>query len=493
MSERLDRRTFLQAALAGAGGAASLGLLNSVLRVRNANAGPQRKPNIVLLYADDLGWTDLGCFGSGYYETPNLDRLCSEGVKFTDAYAAAANCAPSRACMLTGQYVPRHGVYTVGGKRRFDTNEKLLKWHERKLLAPENPGGIAPEKVTFAEALKAVGYTCGMFGKWHLGGQKGQSPQEQGFDKAVVMVRGHFNFNTNPPPPEKPGPEDYLSDYLADQALLFLDENRDGPFMLYLPDFLVHVPLEAREQTIEKYRNKEPVAGHGNPVYAAMVESLDYSFGRVIGRLDELGLTDNTLVLFFSDNGGVGSAENRGLNKGGKITSNYPLRGMKGMLYEGGIRVPMIGRWPGVIEAGSVCGEPVHGIDLFPTFLDVANAAPAQDQVLDGESLLPLMSGEAEHLKRTDIFWFMPGYLPGRQAPANVIRSGDWKLIESFEDETLELFNLRDDIGETKDLSAEMPEKVQELHEKLKQWREETGAEVPPRNPDFDPANEGRW
>jgi arylsulfatase A-like enzyme len=333
-----------------------------------------------------------------------------------------------------------------------------------------------------------------MFGKWHLGGQKGQAPTEQGFDEAVVMAGGrHFGFNTRPPPPEKPGPDDYLSDYLADCALGFLDRHGDGPFLLYLPDFLVHVPLEAKAQMIGKYRAKEPVGGHHNPTYAAMVESLDHSFGRVIGKLDELGLSDNTLVIFFSDNGGVGSAENRGLNDGGKITSNYPLRGMKGMLYEGGIRVPMIARWPGGIEAGTTCEQPVHGVDLFPTFLDVAGASPPDGQVLDGETLLPLMDGRSDGLNRTDLFWFMPGYLPGRQAPANVVRSGEWKLIESFEDSTLELYNLREDIGETHDLATEMPEKVVELHGKLKQWRTSTGAEVPSRNPDFDPANEGRW
>ncbi|NCO92389.1 MAG: aryl-sulfate sulfohydrolase [Armatimonadetes bacterium CG_4_10_14_0_8_um_filter_66_14] len=490
---RHTRRDFLRFAGGGAVAAFGRGLTEPARRRGSAEAA-ERKPNLVLLFADDLGWTELGCFGSGYYETPNLDRLCAQGVRFTSAYSAAANCAPSRACLLSGQYVPRHGVYTVGGKRRFDNDKRLLKWNERKLLAPDNEDRLPPEKVTFAEALKAAGYATGMFGKWHLGNDESARPKAQGFDEAVVMAGAqHFGFNTIPPPKTKPGKDDYLSDYLADQALAFLERNRDRPFLLYLPDFLVHVPLEAKQALIEKYQRKPPVGGHGNPVYAGMVEALDFSFGRVLKKLDELGLADNTLVVFFSDNGGVGSAKNRGLDHAGGTTSNDPLRGMKGMLYEGGIRVPMIARWPGVTRPGTVCAEPVHGVDLFPTFLEAAGATPPTDQVLDGESLVPLLAGRAEHLKRTELFWFMPGYLPGRQAPANAMRSGDWKLIESFEDGRLELFNLKDDLGETRDIAAELPDKVKELHERMRRWRQSVGAQIPPRNPDWDPKNEGRW
>jgi len=389
--------------------------------------------------------------------------------------------------------VPRHGVYTVGGKHRFDTEAGRLKWNERKLLAPENAEGLPAEKVTFAEALKAAGYVTGMFGKWHLGGGPGQSPGEQGFDEVVLQANAtHFAFRTVPPPPQTPGPEDYLSDYLADGAVRFVEQNREKPFLLYFPNFLVHSPFEAKTALIEKYRAKPRTEFHGNPVYAGMVEALDDAFGQVIAKVDELGLGEDTLIVMFSDNGGVASAENRGLNRGGTVTSNYPLRGMKGMLYEGGIREPMIARWKGVIQPGAVCSTPVHGVDVFPTFLEVAGASAPTGQPLDGTSLLPLMRG-AGPLPPRDLFWFMPGYLPGRQAPANAMRSGDWKLIESFEDGSLELFNLRDDIGETQDLAAEQPAKVQELHARMLAWRAATGAEPPPRNPDFDPSNEGRW
>ncbi len=480
----MNRRQFVRtSALATAGAMAARFAL-----------GQATRPNIVLIHADDLGWTDLGCYGSGYYETPNIDRLRSEGVKFTDAYSPAANCAPSRACMLSGQYVPRHGVYAVGGKRRFDTNAKLLKWDERKLLAPENAPGLPAEKITFAEVLKASGYACGVFGKWHLGGGAGQTPKEQGFDTSVTMTGGkHFDFECKPMPEEVPGPDDYLSDHMADEAMKFIEDNRNDPFMLYLPDYLVHVPLEAKQELIAKYEAKAPAGGHHNPTYAAMIESLDHSAGRVLSKIDELSLRDDTLVIFYSDNGGVGSPDNRGLNRGGKITSVYPLRGMKGMLYEGGIRVPMIARWPGRIEPGSECEEPVIGVDILPTFADVAGAPTPEGQPLDGESLVPVLTRETQRLERDDIFWFMPGYLPHRQAPANVIRSRDWKLIENFEDGSLELYNLRDDIGETRDLGEDQPEKAAELHEKLRQWREDTGAEAPERNPNFDPANDGRW
>ena len=494
MSTRSSRREFIRRSACRAAGWAGGAWLATDLLSRVAGAAGGRKPNVVLLYADDLGWTDLGCYGSGYYDTPNLDRLCAQGMKFTAAYSPAANCAPARACLLSGQYVPRHGVYTVGGKRRFDSKPRLLKWNERKLLAPENAKGLPSEKVTFAEALKAAGYATGMFGKWHLGGGQGQTPKAQGFDQVVNMAAGrHFNFRTRPMPKPKPPKDAYLSDHLADQALAFIETNRDRPFLLYLSDFLVHVPLEGKQRLVDKYRQRAPAGGHRNPVYAAMIESLDHSFGRVVNKLDELGLAEDTLVIFFSDNGGCGSAKNRGLDHGGGLTSNHPLRGMKGMLYEGGIRVPMIARWPGVIEPGTVCHEPVHGVDLYPTFLDVAGASRPDGQPLDGEGLLPLMAGNAPHLKRQDIYWFMPGYLPGRQAPANAMRSGKYKLIEFFEDGRLELYDLEDDIGETRDLSGQMPDKTRELHERMKKWRVAVAAEIPPRNPDFNPKHEGRW
>lgn len=485
----IGRRDFLKQI--GLGSAAFL----AIPELLRAAGAAKRPPNIVFLYADDLGWTDLGCYGSGYYETPNVDRLCAQGVKFTDAYSPAANCAPARACVLSGQYVPRHGVYTVGGKRRFDTNRKLLRWDQRKLLAPENAKGLPPDKVTFAEALTAAGYTCGHFGKWHLGGEAGQSPGAQGFSRSVPMVTSttHWVRPDGQRRKSEDEPKTYMSDFLAEGALAFLEANRDRPFCLYFADYLVHVPLEAKEELVAKYRAKAAVRGHRDPTYAAMIESLDASFGRILDKLDELGLAENTAVFFSSDNGGCGTAKNRGLGPGNGITSNLPLRGMKGMLYEGGIRVPMVVRWPGVTQPGSTCGVPVIGVDLYPTFLELANVAAPPGQTLDGESIVPLLRSSGAGLKRSDIFWWMPGYLPLRQAPAHAMRSGDHKIIEFFEDGHLELYNLREDIGERNDLSRDQPETLRRLHAKLTRWRQAAGAVVPERNPAYDLANDGRW
>ncbi len=469
----------------------------AVAAARSATAARAR-PNIVLLYADDLGWTDLGCYGSGYYETPSIDRLCKQGMRFTDAYSPAANCAPARACLLSGQYAPRHGTYTVGSKNRFDVKPKLLKWRQRKLLAPENQQGLPAAKTTIAEVLKTAGYTCGVFGKWHLGDRNPETqPKNQGFDVAWFKTGGsHWDMRVMPKPDPMPEKGTYRSDWMADRAIEFIRANRDRPFFLYFPDYLVHVPLEGKEELVAKYKAKEPVGGHRNPVYAAMIEALDSSCGRILRALDEAGVADDTLVLFFSDNGGCGSAKNRGLSHEGGLTSNAPLRGMKGMLYDGGIRVPMIARWPGVIQPGSTCSVPVIGVDLFPTFMAVAgldSAAVPATQPLDGESMLPLLKSSVATLRRTDIFWWMPGYLPGRQAPANVMRSGPWKLIENFEDNSIELYNLNNDIGERENVAETLPDRTAELHARLRQWRKDVGAVVPERNPDFDPKNDGRW
>jgi len=476
------------------------GLLGNV-HARAATATHQ--PNIVLFFADDLGWTDLGCFGSNYYETPNLDKLCSQSVKFTSAYSNGGNCAPSRACLLSGQYVPRHGVYGVGSKLRFDKHPRgkkrkpgkgLLKWNERKILAPENASALPAGTVTFGKVLQAAGYKTGFFGKWGLSQKGSNAPGQQGFDVCVPMP-SYISHWITPDGKKKQTdlskPHKYLSDHLADKAVQFIEENRDRPFLLFYPDYLVHVPLQAKQEMIDKYKQKKPVGGHRNPAYAAMLEHLDNSCGRIIDKLAELGLADNTMLIFFSDNGGCGSNKKRGLDHAGGITSNHPLRGMKGMLYEGGIRVPMFVRWPGVTKPGTTCDVPVIGTDLFPTFLKVAQA-DKPDQPLDGESLVPLLKG-VQRLTREDIYWWMPGYLPARQAPANAMRSGDWKLIEYFEDGKIELFNLRDDISEINDLAAKMPDKVAELHARMKAWRQSIGAKIPEKNPDYDPKNNGRW
>jgi len=440
-----------------------------------------KKPNFVFILADDLGWRDLGCMGSSYYETPNIDKLAGQGMLFSDAYTNAPNCAPTRACLLSGQYTPRHGVYTVGSSKRGQT-------HLRKLIPVQNKTTLDSKFVTIAEALKPAGYVSASIGKWHLGKDPELGPVGQGFDVNIAgntsgspRRGGYFVPYKNKNLPDGPQGE-YLTDRLTDEAIRFIQSNKDRPFFLYLPHYAVHTPLQAKKEIIEKYRQKQAGSGHNNPTYAAMIESVDQGVGRIMSRLDELGLAENTVVFFFSDNGGVGGYRELGI-KGKEITSNAPLRGGKGMLYEGGIRVPLLVRWPKKVEPGSVCETPVIGIDFYPTILEMATVSRHRDQILDGESIVPLLRQTAK-LKRQAIFWHFPAYLEGkkgtwRTTPAGAVRQGDYKLLEFFEDGRLELYDLKDDISERNNLAQKLPAKTRALHELLMKWRKELQAPVP--------------
>lgn len=437
------------------------------------------KPNIIFILADDLGYTDLGCYGSKYYESPNIDRMALEGLRFTAGYTAGPNCQPTRAALLTGQYMPRTGVYTVGSIDRFN-------WQSRPLRPVDNVARLSLEKVTLADSLKKAGYVTGMFGKWHLGNDGPHHPGKRGFDEAIESSGVHFDFKTDPKVEYPKGT--YLADFLTDKAVDFIRRHKDKPFFLYLPHFAVHGPIQAKAELIERFRDKEPVGGHRDPTYAAMIQSVDESVGRILGLLDELKLAENTLVIFSSDNGGVGGYVRAGIKKDEGITDNAPLRGGKGMLYEGGIRVPYIARWPGEIPKGTTSEQPITSVDLYPTLLEVAGAAPPEKHPLDGESYLKVLtSGGKSALKREAVYWHFPGYLGAGQGgwrtlPVGVIRAGDWKLMEFFEDNRLELYNLREDIGETKNLAAKHPERTRELHRQLLAWRTEIKAPMPGKN-----------
>jgi len=455
--------------------------------------GRDRPPNILFILADDLGWRDVGFMGSTYYETPNIDRLARGGMVFTSAYSGAPNCAPTRACLMSGQYTPRHGVYTVGSSARGNPKGRRL------VPIPNNPT-LPSSVVTLAECLRRAGYATGHFGKWHLGGDPDTRPEGQGFDVNVGgnhagHPRSYFSPYKNPDIPDGPKGE-YLTDRLTEEAVRFMRANRERPFFCYLPHYAVHTPLQAKRSLIEKYKKKPPSGGQGNPTYAAMIESLDQGVGRLLAALDELGLAERTIVVFYSDNGGVGGYRELGI-RGAEITSNRPLRGGKGMLYEGGIRVPLAVRWPGRVPAGSRCDVPVTAVDFYPTLIEAAGAEPPAGQPLDGESLLPLLT-RTGRLRRDAIFWHFPCYLQGggntwRTTPGGVVRAGDWKLIEWFEDGRLELYNLKDDIGESRDLAPTMPAKADELHRRLVAWRREVGAPVPTeKNPQFDPRTRSR-
>lgn len=469
-----------------------------ILALLAALAPAQAAPNFIFILADDLGWTDLGCQGSRYYETPNIDRMADEGIRFTCGYSGGANCQPTRACLMSGQYGVRTGVYTVGGTARFDTSM-------RPLVPVPNVEELALEKVTIAEALKAAGYATGMFGKWHLGEPSGYGPSKQGFDEAIVSMGKHFKFKTHPKV-EVP-PDAYLADFLTEKALKFIEDHKAGPFFLYLPHFAVHSPWEARPDKEAHFKGKQPAGGHGNPAYAGMIASLDESVGRVIEKLDALGIAEKTLVIFSSDNGGVGGYDEifknapdtapgkQGAGKGrGGVTSNEPLRGGKGMFYEGGIRVPYIFRWKGGIAPGATCDQPIHSVDLYPTLLEVAGVEPPSGHVLDGASYAAfLKGGPGAKTSRPALFWHFPGYLGSghniwRTTPVGAIRQGDYKLLEFFEDGRLELYNLAKDIGEKEDLSGRDPEVMRRLHGQLKSWRERVHAPMPrPRGQDQPP------
>lgn len=471
---KVKRREFLKTVGYGAAGAALAGC--GTLPLLGSSGS---RPNLVFILVDDLGWTDLGFQGSEYYETPRIDRLAKEGMVFTSAYANAPNCAPTRACIFSGQYTPRHGVYTVNSAARG-------KSRNRRLIPVENIKTLDPDVTTIAEALRPAGYRSAAIGKWHLGRDPETGPLGQGFDLNVGgnhlgHPKSYFSPYKNPELDDGPEGES-LTERLTDEALRFIDDNRQNPFFLYLSHYAVHTPIQARPEVAARYSAKKGVGGHDDPKYAAMIESVDRSVGRIMDRLDDLGLSENTVVVFFSDNGPHGA-----------ISSAAPLRGSKGMLYEGGIREPMIVRWPGRIDPGSRCDTPVIGIDFFPTFLDLAGAPRPDGHILDGESLVPLIDGGGE-LPREAVFWHFPAYLEAyrgmkghwRTTPAGAVRQGDWKLIEFFEDRRVELYNLKDDIGETNDLSAAQVEKTEEMRDFLHRWQREVNAPIPTElNPEF--------
>jgi arylsulfatase A len=461
----VNRRGFLKA----------LGLGAACLAAPSCTAGPatpvatklRKRPNIVFILIDDMGWTDLGCYGSRFHETPNIDRLESEGMKFTDAYAACPVCSPTRASILAGQYPARIGItdFIPGHQRPWE-----------KLQVPENKLFLPLESVTIAEVLKDRGYSTGYIGKWHLGIQKDHQPDRQGFSWVLGAVQ-----NRN---------DKYVTAF-TDAAVEFIEDNKDRSFFLFLSHHTVHIPLEAPEELVRKYEDKtRPPGGVNNPVYAAMVEHLDNSVGRILTKLKDLELEDNTIVIFFSDNGGLYQPFGGYRGNRQAVTTNAPLRDEKGTLYEGGIREPLIVRWPGIIKAGTTCNVPVTSVDFYPTFMEIVGAGGDADHVLDGRSILPLLR-QTGSLRRDAIYWHYPHYHHSR--PAGAIRQGNWKLIEFYEDGRLELYNLKDDIGEKENLAAKMPEKAAELQGKLTAWRKSVGAEMPTPNPDYDPSKANEW
>ena len=455
----------------------------SALQPPPAQAVEQKKPpNIVFLLSDDLGWTGLSCFGSDFYETPNLDALAASGMKFTSAYAACTVCSPTRASIMTGLYPARlHLTDFIAGQNRPWARLRIPDWTKQ----------LEHRHVTIAESLKAAGYTTLHIGKWHLnprGKARGFNPVDHGFEKQVLRppgTRGYFL----PKGSNKDGESGsgYLTDWLTDQAVSMIDEHHDDgkPFFLYFACHTPHTPIQGRADLVERFKAKvDPQAIHKNPVYAAMVSSLDTSVGRILDRLKKHGLDDNTVVIFTSDNGGL--TQRYGQHDG--FTENLPLRRGKGSAYEGGVRVPAIIRWPGVTKAGSICDEPIMTIDYAPTMLDMAGANRNVDREIlrDGVNLAGLLRDPSGRLDRS-LFWHYPHYHAGGDSPYSAVRDGDWRLIEFHEGQRLALYNLKDDRGEQHDLAQGRGEVAARLKSQLDNWRKQVRAQMPTENPDYDP------
>ena len=452
-------------------------------RPPNAGRPNAGRPNIVFILIDDLGWADLPVYGHAFHETPAIDRLAAQGLRFTQAYTAAPLCSPTRASIQSGQYPARVGVtdFIPGHWRPYE-----------RLTVPKNRTQYLPlEVVTVGEAMKTQGYATAYFGKWHLGSSRtGTIPAAQGYDDSFYQSgRGHFDLAEKLTPPQDVAPDDYFAEVITDHGLAFMEAHRDQPFFLTLSHYAVHIPLEARQALIEKYENKEkPAEGVNHPIYAAMVEHVDQSVGRVLDALDELGLSQSTVVVFYSDNGGLSERYDKA--DGVVMTTNAPLREEKGGLYEGGIRVPLLVRWPGVVAPGTISDALVTSVDLFPTFVDVAGGTMPEGQTVDGSSMVPVLRGAAPDAERA-LFFHYPHY--HHTVPAGAIRQGDFKLIEFFDDGRTELYNLREDIGEAHDLADDLPEKTAVMQTLLAEWREQVGAAMPVANPDFDEARRSEW
>jgi arylsulfatase A-like enzyme len=464
------------------------------------------RPNIVLILIDDLGWRDLACTGSTFYKTPCLDRLARQGMTFTDAYAACPVCSPTRASLMTGQYPARVGITDW-----IDWGGKLHPLRGRLVEVPylkQLPAG----KATLAEALREGGYATWHVGKWHLGGP-GALPQERGFEVNIGGGTSGAPGRYFAPWPvealanEKAPAGTYLTDYLTDKAIGLVRQRDDRPFFLNFWHYAVHTPIQAKKDAIRRSQKRSKELGldglkaieegepfktlnklhlkvqrrrlQSDPVYAAMMANLDWNIGRLLKTLEDEGLADNTLVIFTSDNGGLATSE-------GSPTCNAPLSEGKGWMYDGGVRVPLLVRWPGRVAPGSACAEPVTSPDFFPTLLEAAGLAPKPHAHEDGVSFLPLLEG-ADKLARDAIFWHYPHYGNQGGSPGSSVRSGDYKLIEFFEDGRLELYNLAADIGETRNLAADLPEVTARLHGLLRAWREALEAKIPAPNPEWNP------
>ena len=458
-----------------------LSFLLLLMLLNSCNKESLEKPNIVLIVADDLGWSDLSYMGSEYYETPNIDKLSKSGMTFYNGYASSANCAPSRATMLSGKYHTEHGIYTV---RNSDRGSRKT----RKIIPIETKSTLDLDFFVIPEMLKEMGYINGHFGKWHLG-DVGFHPEDSGFDVNVGGNRhggpgGYFAPYPNPDLENEPKGE-YLTDRIGDEVIKFIDINKENNFFAYVPFFSVHTPIQSKPDYQKKYSNKESNEFHNRADYAGMIQSLDENIGKILDKIDALNLSENTLIIFTSDNGGIRA-----------ISNQYPLRAGKGSYYEGGIKVPMIFSWKGKIEAKTESYERVSNLDFYPTIKKLVGYNESID--LDGEDLTPIFKGEK--LKKRELYFHFPVYLEPyrvqldsgtdplfRTRPGTVIIKDNWKLHHYYEDNQFELYDLEKDVSEFKNLAEINKEKKNELLIDLNNWRKTNNAPIPSRlNPYYD-------
>jgi len=478
----------------------SVSLLILAAAIVPMTAVAEERPNVIFYLIDDLGWADLACYGSKFHETPNLDRLAASGMRFSDAYAACPVCSPTRASVMTGKYPARLGITDwIGASQK-----------KEALITPLNDAFLPDSEVTIGEALKAGGYKTAYFGKWHLGAKDEHHPKKQGFDyhRGVnragapgsyfyPFTRGKKKSGSTVPDFSEAGEGAYLTDVIADEAVEFVEKNKDVPFFAFVAHYSIHTPIQAKTEHVDKYKAKLAKAGksleprsrdekgygktrldQNNPALAGMVESVDASVGRMLDKLDELGLTKNTVIVFTSDNGGLSTLQNNRVGPG----CTLPLRGGKGWMYEGGIRVPLIVKWPGVTKPGTTCAEPVVSTDFYPTLLDMAGLPKKPKQHIDGVSIAPLLKG-GDALKRDAIYWHYPHYHGSGNRPTGGLRKGNYKLVRWYEGGEDELFDLSKDLSESKNLAAKLPEVAKGLSADMDSWLKGVGAKMAQPNP----------
>ncbi|ANQ52592.1 sulfatase [Flammeovirga sp. MY04] len=444
------------------------------------------KPNIVFIYIDDMGWADLGCYGNTYHESPAIDAFAKQGIRYTNAYAPAPVCSPARAGVFSGMYPAKLGI----------TDWMPGHWrpYEKKLAVINRTQYLPLEIETFGEALKDAGYKTGYFGKWHLGDDEEHFVDKQGFDDIVMYQGGgrHYKLSDKFYPKQEIDDEVYLTDALTDYSCDFLERNKDEQFLLVISHFAVHIPLQAPDSLVQHFEEKSKTMPVNNPLYGGMIKSLDNNIKVVLDKLDELGLSENTFVVLYSDNGGLYQPYDlKYLEFCGNIpvTSNAPLRGEKGNLYEGGVRVPMMARWPGKISPNTVSNTSVSGIDLFPTFLELAGVKKG-NRPLDGQSLVATFSGKDVNHDRP-LYWHYPVFHHGD--PASSVRMGDYKLIKNYVTEEVELYNLSDDIGEQNNLSDTHKKMKKKMLKSLEAHLDKVKADLPTDNPNFDQEKRLEW